>query len=184
MVFYSASSIDKQWLSTAPHSHVRNLLAKTASIDKHIILFGTSQYFGCKKNPFLLPYLKNPLPYPTFVWLYNFDPPIALTEVNAQGLHRMHKIMFIPHSLVWNFFKFLCLIGSKIYVLLQAFRYDGHKINMVAYAEERWRNATVFFQCFFIPFMISISVFYLIATKTWIRCKLGARCMKQEDILN
>lgn len=27
-------------------------------------------------------------------------------------------------------------------------------------------------------------MFYLIGDKTWIRCKLGARCMKQEDILN
>lgn len=124
MTFYTASSIDKQWLSTAPNSHVHNLFAIAPSIDKHIMLFGTSQFFGCNKNPFFLPYLKNPLPYPTFVWLCNFDPPIAPNEVNAQGLHGMHKIMLTPLSLVWNLFKFLCQIGSKMCALLQAFRYD------------------------------------------------------------
>lgn len=41
-----------------------------------------------------------------------------------------------------------------------------------------------FFNDFLIPVISRICVFYLIGNKTWMRCKLGARCVKLEDILN
>ena len=69
--------------------------------------------------------------------------------------------------------------------LLQSFRYDQSlKQHRDPYRGKMKECYSFFFNVFFIPVMSSICVFYLIGNKTWIRCKLGARCMKREDILN
>lgn len=54
---------------------------------------------------------------------------------------------------------------------------------MVTYVYVDARRSATALMFFFIPVVSSICVFYLIDNKTWIRCKLGARCMKHEDIL-
>ena len=62
MDFYTASSIDKRRLSTDPHATQPFCQIMNApSIDKHVMLFGTSQFSGCSnKNAFEIKWRYDP----------------------------------------------------------------------------------------------------------------------------